>query len=122
MRQSKGKLSRSIVALSTAKGKQYVEKTIVSAEKMKGDVDREKRLSEGLCLSCYYLYHSRMGGAAVTYRDCAQCDKEMVFGSTATDLLCKPCGKENGLCVRCSADIELKERRTPYPFQNKEGL
>lgn len=120
MQAKKGILSRANVAYATGKGKRYVEETLLSAHKLATDEDRKERLEKSLCLSCFYLFKSRMGGAAITNRDCASCDKEMTFSSTATDLLCLPCAQTNCLCARCGADVELKDRRKRYPFQDKD--
>jgi hypothetical protein len=119
MKARKGILSIGNVANATGRGKRYVDNILLTAKKLSSDLERDKRLDECLCLSCYYLPGSRFGGASITTRDCASCDKTMNFSSTATDLLCKPCAKENTLCLRCGADIDLKVRRKPYPFQEK---
>jgi predicted nucleic acid-binding Zn ribbon protein len=119
MKARKGTLNRVNVAQATGRGKRYVEQTLLSAKKLSTDEDRKERLEKSLCLSCFYLFKARIGGAAMTQRDCAGCDKEMHFSSTSTDMLCLECAKFNCLCLRCGADVELKERRNPYPFQEK---
>jgi hypothetical protein len=117
MKARKGTLNRANVARATANGKRYVDKALLAAKKLSIDEDKSERLDKCLCLSCFYLFKERMGGASITHRECASCDKEMRFSSTATDLLCLPCAIDNCLCARCGADLELKERRKPYPFQ-----
>jgi endogenous inhibitor of DNA gyrase (YacG/DUF329 family) len=119
MRAKKGVLSRANVAHATGKGKRIAERTLLAAHKFSTDEDRTERISKSLCLCCFYIFKERMGGAAITHRECASCDTEMTFSSTATDLLCLPCATTNCLCARCGADIELKDRRKSYPFQNK---
>jgi len=119
MQARKGILSRANVAHATGKGKRYVEKALLSAKKLATDEDRKERLEQCLCLSCFYLFKERIGGAAITHRDCASCDKEMRFLSTSTDLLCFTCATANRLCLRCGADLDLKERRSLYPFQKE---
>jgi hypothetical protein len=117
MHAKKGILNRVNIAHATGRGRRYVETALSDAKKLASDEDRTERLTKGLCLSCFYLFKTRMGGAAMTQRDCAGCEKEMHFSSTATDLLCLACATHNALCTRCGADLELKERRKPYPFQ-----
>ena len=117
MKAKKGVLNRANIAHATGRGKRYVDETLTAARKLSKDEDRKERLTKSLCLSCFYLFKSRMGGATITQRECACCDKEMQFGSTATDLLCLDCASDNGLCAQCGADVELKERRKLYPFQ-----
>ena len=112
-------LNRANVARATGNGKRYVDKALLAAKKLSTDEDKSERLDKCLCLSCFYLFKERMGGASITHRECAHCDTEMRFSSTATDLLCLPCATENCLCSRCGADLELKERRNPYPFEKE---
>lgn len=88
------------------------------AERFDGDTDKKERLSECKCKSCFYFFHSRMGGAAMTTIDCGICDKETLFGSTAVEPICKDCARENSLCVQCGGDLDMKIRRKPYPFQS----
>lgn len=117
MKIPKGNLNRANVAMATGRAKRHVEDVLESAKKLSQDSEKKERLQESLCPCCYYLRKARMGGARITHKDCAECEREMVFSSTATDLLCIDCAKENKLCLRCGADLELKERRNPYPFQ-----
>ena len=91
--------------------KTCVDTTIRNAEALTSDNERKQRLDEMLCKSCYYLYHSRIGGQAMTDRDCGICDQTMRFSSTATDVVCLPCAVESALCKRCGADIDLKNKR-----------
>ena len=113
MRARKGILSRANVAHATGNGKRHVDNALLAAKKLSNDEDRKERLEKSQCLSCFYLFKTRMGGASFTHRDCAGCDKDMLFSSTATDLLCLDCASKNCLCARCGADLELKERRKP---------
>lgn len=120
MKARKGVLNRGNVAQATGRGKRYVDNALLSAKKLLNDDERVERLAKSECLSCFYLFSARIGGATMTDRECAGCDKEMHFSSTATNLLCLDCASINSLCVRCGADVELKERRKPYPFQEKK--
>jgi hypothetical protein len=119
MQAKKGILNIGNVVLATNNGKRHVHNALLVAKKLSADEDKAERLSKCLCLSCFYLFKERMGGAVMTSRACAQCDTQMQFASTATDLLCLSCATDNSLCSRCGADIDLKERRKPYPFQKK---
>ena len=122
MKAKKGVLNRANIAHATGKGKRYVDKALLGAKKLSTDEDRMERLEKCLCLSCFYLFKERIGGAAITHRECASCDKEMQFSSTATDLLCLSCATNNSLCSRCGADIELKERRKPMPIRIRKVI
>lgn len=74
------------------------------------DENRAARRSDQKCRICFYR-GGRMGGAATTRAYCGLCGEEMMFGSTATDVLCIDCAKAHRLCVECGADVELKDRR-----------
>lgn len=73
----------------------------------------------GKCKYCTYINTSRIGGTMCTEKECPLCNTVMQFGSTCQDAMCKPCAEKNGLCRQCGGDIELKNRRKPYPFQQK---
>ncbi len=75
------------------------------AESLKKDPDKKARLEKRLCKVCYYSRGSRIGGAAMTFRDCGSCGKEQSYGSTITDVLCLDCARELSLCKHCGADI-----------------
>jgi predicted RNA-binding Zn-ribbon protein involved in translation (DUF1610 family) len=117
MNAVKGILSKGGVCAATNRGKRYARDLLDKANRFSSDADKVNRLKKCECTSCFYLIPVRIGGAAMTGRECAGCDTNMHFSSTAVDLLCKSCGEHNGLCVRCGADLELKERRSPYPFE-----
>ena len=75
------------------------------AESLKKDPDKKARLEKRLCKICYYSRGSRIGGAAITFKDCGFCGKEQSYGSTITDVLCLDCAKDQSLCKHCGADI-----------------
>ncbi len=84
------------------------------------DTDKEKRLTKCECVVCFYAT-SRIGGCAMTSAECANCKKDMMFGSTCVDLLCKECAKKLKLCCFCGSDIEYKNRRKIDFYQKQEG-
>lgn len=118
MRQRKALFDRVLVERSTETAKTWLRDVIEKAENAKHDVDKQKRLENDLCKTCFYI-HSKIGGAAMTHRECGICSEDQLYSSTATDIICTPCSKENGLCKRCGADLEFKSRRKPYPFMEK---
>jgi hypothetical protein len=74
-------------------------------------IQRRKRASE--CLACFEEPRQHAGDGK---RPCGVCGKEDVFFGS---VLCLLCGLENRLCRRCGADVDLKRRRKPRPFQEK---
>lgn len=96
----------------------HVENYQRVADRLAKDPDKKARLEKQECKSCYYIFHSRIGGSAMTTCLCGICSTSMTFSSTAVDKICKPCAKVNQLCVRCGADISLVNRRARPLFGN----
>ena len=78
------------------------------------DSQKEKRLQDGECKTCFYFRSGRIGGAAMTTSNCEVCNKEMSFGNTNVDRICPSCSKEHSLCVRCGGDILMRVRRKDF--------
>ncbi len=101
------KIEKAVINLDTIKQKtvansKRIAMYLKTANKLTLDVRRSERLTESLCESCFYIVgKDRIGGRAITYRDCGICTKEMVFSSTCTDVLCIDCAKKRKLCKRC---------------------
>lgn len=70
-----------------------------------------------LCGYCAVFRPDRIGGAMMTTACCAICEKNMMFSSTNTDVLCSECAVKNQLCKHCGGDVELKNRRNPRAFE-----
>jgi hypothetical protein len=80
------------------------------AKNLKHDPERDARLAKGECPMCYYQ-KGRIGGAAMTNRECGLCGKLMQFTSTNTDTVCQECAVARKLCRHCGGDINMKQRR-----------
>jgi hypothetical protein len=123
MKAQKRIVSLVSIERATNNAKRYAEEYTSKVERFQKDADKEKRQNECKCKACFYFFKSRVGGAAMTHIDCGICDTEMLFGSTAVNPICNQCNKENGLCVQCGGDIEMKVRRKkPYPFFTNKNL
>jgi hypothetical protein len=90
-----------------------MESILKLAENFTRDPEREKRVEDCLCKSCFYV--SRVGGAAITQEPCMCCGEMQTYGSTNTDALCLSCARETGLCKHCGGDRELRTRRKTWP-------
>ena len=121
MRQTKSKIDRASIAHANGRAKQHAESILKKAESLKNDSNQKERVKECKCKTCFYLLNERIGGAAMTNRECGICEKDMLFSSTSTEPICIECAKKNGLCKQCGGDIETKERRKPYPFMEKNN-
>lgn len=112
MEQSPEKIDQVAMERATDRAHYVSTETIKAALLFLGDptkLDRVTKKSE--CKVCYYIHNARIGGAAMTYRDCGICGSKELYGSTSTDVLCMKCAQEYKLCKHCGADRELKPRR-----------
>lgn len=65
-----------------------------------------KRMEVHECKTCFYINSSRIGGSAMTLKNCNNCGKKEMYSSTVTNLYCLDCAKELGVCAYCSQDID----------------
>jgi hypothetical protein len=107
----KAYIDRSSVTRATDSARYYAERRIAQALRYLADDDKKKREEAATCAFCYYMNSERIGGAACTSRPCGICEKEMSFGSTATDVICRGCGRYHQLCVQCGGDLQMRPRR-----------
>lgn len=103
MEQKPAYVDKVYITRRTSVSKSRAQDLILLAESLVKDVDREVRLEQHLCKSCYYF--SRMSGQAFTRRPCGICNEVQTYSNTDTHDLCKPCAVENKLCKRCSAKM-----------------
>lgn len=113
MQQKKAIMSKSLMIGATETASRRVKSWLDLARKVTEDSDKAARLERQECKGCFYS--SRMGGAAMTSRDCMCCDKSQLFGSTNTDVLCQPCAVAESLCKHCGGDLELRTQRRKWP-------
>jgi hypothetical protein len=90
---------------NSASKRRYIE----GFKKYFEDPEKTQRIQDQNCIYCYYS--GKIGGAAMTTCYCGLCKKEMIFGTTSTDALCRDCAKNHNLCKHCGADMEYKQRR-----------
>lgn len=112
MKQRKANIDKSHIEFKTNMAKGHADSVIEFANKILHDPDQQNRQLASMCPVCYYS-ESRIGGAAITTRECGICETEMTFGSTSTDELCCECAKRNKLCRQCGGDVDMKHRRKP---------
>lgn len=111
MERPKAKIDAYSVESATTRAIAWRESAIKHAIGVLTDHDKANRLNRCLCVTCYYINDSRIGGAAITSRPCGLCEKDMTFCNTCTDVVCSECAKQHELCVRCGADLKLRPRR-----------
>jgi len=104
------------IKLRSYRGRERVEKALRAALELENDKypkseAKKHRKEQCLCPVCFYLDRCRLAGAALTTSNCVYCMKETHFSSTATDDFCAECATKLKLCMRCGADIDLKDRR-----------
>lgn len=107
MKIPKKNIDKVSIVLATNQSKTYIENTIKRAENLKNDPQKKDRLSRYLCRACFYIYNSRIGGAAITETECGICSKTMTFSSTAVNIICSECADTHKLCVQCGGKIHI---------------
>ena len=122
MNQPPKKMDRYSVQFATSIADRHVAETIRHAKAAEFDEDRVARLKASNCKFCYYIYNSRIGGAAMTERPCGICGKVVMYGSTCTDAVCHDCAKKHSLCVHCGADLELRPNRRKFDWVKSNPL
>lgn len=88
------------------------------------DWKKKERRAASKCRACFYS-SSRIGGAAMTSQPCGICEKDQMYSSTCTDVVCIDCARLHQICKECGADVELRPRRKLGFFteaeEKKEG-
>ena len=86
MRQDPARIDICFLYSATSMAKQYIERYNEITKKLNEDTDREKRLAKHECKACYYIY-GKIGGCAITWRNCGICGKEECYGNTCTSVI-----------------------------------
>lgn len=110
MKARRKKCDNATIEFATYSAKSRIFKTIELANKYKIDPRKKERHDSQLCPVCFYN-KSRIGGAAMTQIQCAECEEELSFSNTNVDVMCKNCAKQYNLCKHCGGDIDAKKRR-----------
>lgn len=99
------------VRYATFRAKERIDLLTTRALRALTDPDEKKRLEQCHCLCCFYARGPQIAGQAFTQWKCLDCETEQpAWHNTAHPRLCLDCGKKNGLCVECLADLELRPR------------
>jgi len=110
MKQKPQIIDSATVQMQTYMNTKRMESTIKHADWYQNDPDNDDRLEKQQCRACFYTT-GKLGGAAMTERPCGECRTDMLFGSTATDALCKRCAEKLELCKECGGDIHDRPKR-----------
>lgn len=94
---------------------QHMRNSIAHAKAAEADTEREQRLKERLCATCFYLRRGRLVGQAFTEWRCCSCNCLFMHHNTGTPRLCDECGDTHQACVECGADLHLTRRRALVP-------
>jgi len=114
----KREISTSFINRVTIDNLHFAKEISDKCIKYDADSDYLVRMSEAVCKYCFYITTSRIGGCAMTSQPCGICEEVQMYGSTATNVLCQPCGVKHNLCVRCGADLLDRPKRK---FKNEES-
>lgn len=106
MNKRKQFLDEAVKLNAKFRNKSYIEKTSAKLLAYYSDIDKNIRKSENLCKYCYYVFPDRIGGSVITTVICANCDEELSFSNTATDILCNSCANELKSCKHCGQKMD----------------
>lgn len=84
-----------------SRNKNHIAKLSAKLIAYYSDIEKKARAAKGLCKYCFYVATDRIGGSAITHKECANCGKDMTFGNTCTDYLCPECAIETKHCKHC---------------------
>ena len=98
---------------ATERAKDYTKSILKQAEDITKDSNKKERIKRHECKACFYA--GRLGGSSMTTRPCMSCNVDVMYGSTATDVLCMDCAKLHSLCKHCGGDLEMRVRRKEWP-------
>lgn len=90
-----------------ARHKNHVDNMSAGLIAYYSDPDKKNRTKvKGLCKYCHYVGTGRIGGAAMTRQKCATCDKDELYSSTCTDVLCLDCALVLKYCKHCGQKMD----------------
>ncbi len=98
------------INLMTGVNKREVEHLCSAVDEYRSGKREDERRGKRLCPNCFYFNTSRIGGCAMTNKDCEKCGDTETYSSTCTDKLCAKCSDELCLCKHCGVDIDLVDR------------
>lgn len=102
-------ITLSKIMWATGQSKNHMNHIVSLADKLTNDPDKKLRLAKSECKPCYYI--SRIGGCAMTHKECMGCGTDVTYSSTDTSVLCNDCAKDHSLCSHCGADLNLRVGR-----------
>lgn len=121
MRQPVAILTKKFMITATGWARARMAGWLRLAQEVSEDARKDERLARHECKACFYP--TRVGGAAMTHRDCMRCGVSQIYNSTVTDVLCLSCATELDLCKHCGGDLEMRAERTevfvPASGENK---
>ncbi|WP_336770416.1 hypothetical protein [Bacillus bombysepticus] len=91
--------------MKTYWSEQYYIRQKKAIEQYEQDEQKEIRLSERECKTCFYL---RKGGAlqAFTPYECSICDAKNQHPNSRVPKYCTECADKLHICVRCGAEVK----------------
>lgn len=111
MERQRAKINRSSYENATYEHKHRIKHYERVLSEYRDDPEQGRRLELVECKCCYYLNRGRIGGAAVTARQCGLCAVRIINGNTNIGVLCRRCAKARGLCAQCGGDLGGVMRR-----------
>jgi hypothetical protein len=94
-----------------------LERRIKGLARWRLDSEKKSRLGAQECKVCYYIRGPVVAGQSFSSHPCknSECDEETKHCNTDVPEYCRDCATKYGICRRCGADAELKERKSIKP-------
>lgn len=113
MRVDRAVMDISTMTRATRRASNFVADLLKRADRIREDAKKDQRLERHFCVSCFYI--ERIGGAAMTTAPCMCCNRDQMYGSTDTDVLCLDCARQHRLCKHCGGDVLMDTHRQNWP-------
>ena len=86
------------------------------------DVERDRRLTAGMCPYCFYLRGPVVATANMPRHPCKRwgCHGFTSWSSGDCPEYCQQCSSDLGICRRCAADLDYTNRKTMKPPKRKQ--
>lgn len=97
---------------ATSVAQEGIERLLKKAELVKNDSLKNERLLRRKCSFCYYVVGTGIVLQGFHEVKCCFCEKILKFGSSDISNVCSECSDKYNICVKCKADLDLKERRS----------
>jgi hypothetical protein len=100
---------------ATSQANETAESVQRRVDRYNADEDRDQRVAESTCKTCWYHRRNRMCTSSYTKWLCGVCMREYMHHNGCVPTVCKTCAEDHALCRDCGGDLRMRERRRKWP-------